>query len=190
MSETDLTEAPPAPWGNEVEPLDIQPDAPGDTGSYADKVRARHREFKQKKHHLDLRIPGPAGIVVRYRPVTSKRAEALSKRKADPEYGTECTFAMDLLLAGCDRVFIHAPGQPGADKDGLVPFERMFGLGDDVIKLSSPELAEALGETASTAREIVFAVFPTTGAIVSDHRRLNVWSADVTAEVSEEILGE
>lgn len=159
------------------------------TGSLADRIRRQHREIKEAKY-LNLRIPGPAGIVVRFKPVGAKVIEKLGKKKADERYGKLLTLALDVLARGCERVLIYAPDEPGADEDGLVPFEQVFDLGDEPIKLSDPRLAEALGETATSTREIIVAVYPTEEAIMLAFKRFDVWSADVTAEVDEGLEGE
>jgi hypothetical protein len=187
------TDLPPTEWGTGVEPLDVQPDPPASSGGLADRIRGQQRQ-KKAGFHLDLKVP-TLDVVVRYRPLKGGVIENLQKKKPDPQHGKDLTVAIDALARACERVFVYAPDDPRAPKDGddegLVPFEDVFELdGSGPVTLKDPRLAEALEYPGSTTREIVVGLFPTDGAVLNAFQRINVWNANVDAEVTEGLSGE
>jgi hypothetical protein len=133
-------------------------------------------------------------IVVRYRPLSGKTIEAIQKRKADPEDGKDLTVAKDALITACDRVFVPRPPRPARRRTGPTRgwcrSRTCSTSTSGPVKLSDPRLAEALGYEATTARQIVGGLFPTDGAVLNAFQRINVWNANVDAEVTEGLSGE
>lgn len=148
------------------------------------RLREKRAAIGAKKDVV-VPIPGYDGeLAVRYvwKPYEelARRGQQLQKVK-DPTR-RDLLAAADTLIQLCDEVVIPSE----ETEDGWRPLAEE---GEDAIRYDD-RLAEALGFTADTARETVFATFNGNDyAVLNTALQLSAWLQDATQEVDADFSG-
>jgi len=176
-----------APWLDdtvvvepEAEPVEVSP-----AGSVLDVIRAR-RSARAAEHEYDMPVPGYGGLLVLR--CTPLRGEDLTRlririeRSKDPS--RDFQLAADLLIAVCENVL--ARRSPTAELEPLDPTGEPVAINE--------RLAELLRVEASSARELVRAVFSlapspemAAGDAVGDYL---AWAQGADADLDDGLMGE
>jgi len=151
-----------------------------DNGSLLSRIRERRAQL-QEERHLDLDIPGYDGMLVaRYRPLPWDEVKKIGEKVEKSKNPRKELYAMaDVLVRACDSIWFRDP-----ETNELRPVQS----GEPVRY--DDRLAEALGFTADSARQVLLATFNNDLAVTAHHMEAAEWMQASDVEVNEDLLGE
>lgn len=147
-----------------------------------ERLRER-REAIARERTTVMPVPGYGGeLALVVRPVKWDDAKRIALRTERSKSSRKELYAQaDTIIAATESIVIRDP-----ETGSVSPLDPRA----DAVTFGSPELGEALGFQAGTAREAVFAVFSNDIAVSSVSSDITEWSAASGDDADEEFLGE
>lgn len=149
-----------------------------------DQLRQERRESMENMETL-IPVPGYDNIplLIQYRMMDGHEMDKIGRKvikQTRDRWTRNLMAAIDTMISAATGVFIEVGGE-------VQPLT----LNRQPILGYTPELAEALGFKAATAREVVIGTFQNKDMHIANHSmRLQRWFGDSSAAVDEEFLGE
>lgn len=150
------------------------------TPTLLDRLREK-RQALGAERTITLAVPGydgELGVRYRWKPYEELGRKGQQLQKVKDPTRRDLLAAADTLIALCDEVVVRV------DDEWIALAEE----GEEAIRFD-PELADKLGFSAATAREVVFGTFQNDYAVLTQAMQLSVWLQDTTQEVDSDFQG-